>query len=176
MEILFGIIGLISLLLIVVVIFRNKFVFSIIKIEKAEEDIDLYLEKKSELLKRTMPIIKKELKREEFLEELNEFNLNQIDNFKAHNILKGCYNELFKVLDDNEKLMKSDVLVSILEELNDNEEEIIGAIKFYNDNVVGYNQLVVSFPANILAFIFRYKKKEFYNNEKREMFEILNDK
>ena len=155
MEILFGIIGLISLLLIVVVIFRNKFVFSIIKIEKAEEDIDLYLEKKSELLKRTMPIIKKELKREEFLEELNEFNLNQIDNFKAHNILKGCYNELFKVLDDNEKLMKSDVLVSILEELNDNEEEIIGAIKFYNDNVVGYNQLVVSFPANILAFIFR---------------------
>ena len=176
MEILFGMIGLISLLLIVVVIFRNKFVFSIIKIEKAEEDIDLYLEKKSELLKRTMPIIKKELKREEFLEELNEFNLNQIDNFKAHNILKGCYNELFKVLDDNEKLMKSDVLVSILEELNDNEEEIIGAIKFYNDNVVGYNQLVVSFPANILAFIFRYKKKEFYNNEKREMFEILNDK
>jgi len=176
MEILFGIIGFISLLLIIIVIFRNKFVFNIIKLDKAEEDIDIYLEKKSELLKRTIPIVKKELKMSEFLEELNDFNEKEMSNFKAHTILKGCYNELFKVLDDHEKLMKSDVLLSILEDLNDNEEEIIGAVKFYNDTVVTYNQLVSSFPANILAVVFRYKKREFYNNEKREMFEILNDK
>ena len=176
MEILFGIIGFVSLLLIIIVILRNKFVFNIIKLDKAEEDIDIYLDKKLELLKRTIPIIKKELKIDEFLEELNNFNQKEVSNFKAHNVLKGCYNELFKVLDDNEKLMKSEILLSILEELNDTEEEIIGAVKFYNDTVVSYNQLVVSFPANILAFIFRYKKKEFYNNEKREMFEILNDK
>lgn len=176
MEIIFGIIGFVSLLLIIIVIIRNKFLFSIIKIDKAEEDIDIYLEKKCDLLKRTRPIIKKELKIDEFLEDLNEFNVKEISNFTAHNILKSNYNELFKTLDDHEKLLKSDTLISILEELNENEEQIIGAIKFYNDTVVDYNQLVVSFPASILAFLFRYKKKEFYNNEKREMFEILNDK
>ena len=52
----------------------------------------------------------------------------------------------------------------------------MGAIKFYNDTVVDFNRLVASFPSKIVAFIKRYRKKEFYNNEKREMFEILNEK
>ena len=64
----------------------------------------------------------------------------------------------------------------ILEDLNDNEEDIVGAIKFYNDSVVEFNQLVVSFPSNVIALVKRYKKLEFYNNEKREIFEILNQK
>ena len=81
---------------------------------------------------------------------------------------------MFKILDENEKLMKSESLLSILEQLNTNEENIVGAIKFYNDTVVEFNRLVVSFPSNILAFFKRYTKLEFYNNEKREIFEILN--
>ena len=75
-----------------------------------------------------------------------------------------------------EKLLKSDNITSILEELNTNEENIVGAIKFYNDTVVEFNQLILSFPSNIIALIKRYKKKEFYRNEKREIFEVLNTK
>ena len=115
MEIVFGIVGIIALLSIFVVIGRNKFLFSIIKIDKAEEDIDLYLEKKWELLERTRPITKKELKLESFLDDLDEFKDKKLNNFKKHTILKSAYNELFKVLDDNEKLLKSEVLLSILE-------------------------------------------------------------
>ena len=50
------------------------------------------------------------------------------------------------------------------------------SIRFYNDTVVDYNQLVIAFPSSIVAFFKRYKKKEFYNNEKREIFEIFNDR
>lgn len=174
-EIILGIVVFFSLLLIVFVIYNNKFQLAIIKIDKAEEDIDIYLEKKQELLKRTRPIIKKELKMDDFLEDI-EKEFEDISNFQKHNFLKISYNQLFKTLDENEKLLKSESLVSILEELNNNEEKIIGAIKFYNDTVVEFNQLVVSFPAVIVAFIRRYKKCEFYNNEKREIFEILNNK
>ena len=49
-------------------------------------------------------------------------------------------------------------------------------IKFYNDTVVDFNQLILSFPSSIIAFIKRYKKKEFYSNEKREIEDILNTK
>ena len=73
-------------------------------------------------------------------------------------------------------MLKSDNITSILEELNTNEENIVGAIKFYNDTVVEFNQLILSFPSNIIALIKRYKKKEFYRNEKREIFEVLNTK
>ena len=175
LEIILGIIVVIAFLSCIFIIINNKFQLAIIKIDKAEEDIDLYLQKKCELLGRTKPIIKKELKLKEFMEDLNE-ELDEKNNFEKHNILKIMYNELFKSLDENEKLLKSEALISILEELNTNEENIVGAIKFYNDTVVEFNQLIVAFPSKIVAFLKRYHKKEFYNNEKREIFEILNDK
>ncbi len=173
LEIILGIIVGISIVLFVFAIINNNYQLVIIKIDKADEDIDMYLMKKQELLNRARPIIKKELKLDEFLEELdNEFEEQK--NLENHNKLKSAYNELFKILDENEKLMKSESLLSILEQLNTNEENIVGAIKFYNDTVVEFNRLVVSFPSNILAFFKRYTKLEFYNNEKREIFEILN--
>ena len=174
LEIILGVIVLISILLIMIIIINNKFQFSIIKIDKAEEDISLYLDKKKELLDRCRTTIKKELKLESFLDELDE-SFDDVNNFSQHDTLKKCYNEIFKTLDENEKLFKSESLVSILEDLNDNEEDIVGAIKFYNDTVVEFNQLIMSFPSNIIAFFRRFKKKEFYNNEKREIYEILNE-
>lgn len=173
LEIIIGVIVIISFLLLIIVINNNKFQFSIIKIDKAEEDISLYLEKKKELLNRSRPVIIKELKLDSFLEDLDN-DLDNMNNFEEYELLKKEYNNFFKTLDENEKLLKSETLLSILEDLNDNEEDIVGAIKFYNDTVVEFNKLLVSFPSNIIGFFKRYKKKEFYNNEKREIFEILN--
>lgn len=174
-EIIMGIIVIISLLLSIFVILNNKFQFAIIKIDKAEEDIGIYLQKKEELLNRTKPIITKELKIKEIMSDLDCIPVDA-SNFDAHMLLKKAYNEFFRTLDEHEKLLKSKPLEKIIEELNENEENIVGSIKFYNDTVVDYNQLVMSFPANVIAFIMRYKKKEFYNNEKREKFQILNEK
>ena len=60
------IVGVSIFILIVLVIFifsHNKYQFCFIKIDNAEEDIGIYLEKKKELLERTIPIINKELKK-----------------------------------------------------------------------------------------------------------------
>ena len=175
LGIILGVVVVVVFLAFIFVISDNKFKLTIIKIDKANEDIDLYLQKKRELLERSRPIVKKELKIKNFIEELNENNEN-VDNFQNHMLLKKYYNELFKILDENEKLLKSKTLIKILEDLNENEENIVGAIKYYNDTVVEFNKLVVSFPSKILAFFKKYKKLDFYNNEKREIFEILNDK
>ena len=105
LEIILGIIVGISIVLFVFVIINNNYQLVVIKIDKADEDIDMYLMKKQELLNRARPIIKKELKLDEFLEELdNEFEEQK--NLENHNKLKSAYNELFKILDENEKLMK----------------------------------------------------------------------
>ncbi|MBQ9019556.1 MAG: LemA family protein [Bacilli bacterium] len=172
-EIIIGIIVIISFLSFIFVIFNNKYELVNIKIDKANEDIELYLKKKIELLDRTRPIIKKALKTKEFMEDLDKIPVDA-PNIEVNSMLKKIYNELFKALDEHEKLYKSDALVKILDELNNTEEDIIGAIKFYNDTVVEFNKLVVSFPSNIIALFKRYKKMDFYNNEKREIFEILN--
>lgn len=175
LEIIIACLVIISIVSFFFVLFNNKFQLSIIKIAKAEEDIELFLEKKKDLLTRSRTIIKKALKSDKYLSDLDS-NFEELNNFEVHNLLKNVYNDLFKVVDENEKLLKSEQLVKILEELNDNEADIVGSIKFYNDTVVEYNGLVSTFPSNIVALFKKYKKKDFYNNEKREIFEILNDK
>lgn len=171
LEIILGIIVFISILLIIIILINNKFKLAIIKIDKAQEDISLYLQKKEELLNRTKPIIKKELKLKEFLQDLDTISV-EASNFDVHMQLKKAYNEFFKIIDENEKLLKSKSMLSILDELDENEENIVGSIRFYNDTVVDYNQLVISFPSNVVAFFGRYKKKSFYNNEKRDITDI----
>ncbi|MBQ3307776.1 MAG: LemA family protein [Bacilli bacterium] len=170
--ILLGVVVFFCILLLVGTLINSKFKLAIIKIEKAEEDIDIYLQKKFDLLSRAKAIVIKELKLESFLPEIDQ-NFSEISNFSENDILRKAYNDLLKTMDDHDKLLKSEALVSILEDLDQNEEDIVGAIKFYNDTVVDYNELVISFPSLILAFFKRYKKKDFYNNEKREMHNIL---
>ena len=174
LEIIFGTIIIVAILLFIFVILNNRFQLAIIKIDKAQEDITLYLQKKEELLNRAKKIISKELKKKDLLNDLDHIPVDS-SNFEVHFLLKRTYNEFFKILDENEKLLKSSPLLAVLEELGANEENIMGSIKFYNDTVVEYNHLVISFPSSIVAFIRRYKKKEFYSNEKIENFEILKE-
>lgn len=176
LYIILGIICVISIILLVITIFYNKFNFAIIKIDEAENNISTLFDKKIELLERTRPIIKKELKLKEFMEDIEFLSETTINHFEMNNSLKSLHNELNKMLDEHEKLFKSESLLAIIEEINSNEEAILGSTKFYNDNVVIFNQLVSSFPSNIVALLWRYKKKDFYNNEKKEMYEILNEK
>ena len=56
-------------------------------------------------------------------------------------------------------MFKSESLVHIIEDLNSNEIDLVAAVKFYNDTVVSFNQLIVSFPSNIIRLFFGYRKR-----------------
>ena len=64
-EIIIGIILLLVIIFAFFSIYNNKFQLSIIKLEKGEEDIDIYLEKKYDLIVRVKALISKEIKKEE---------------------------------------------------------------------------------------------------------------
>ena len=176
LEIFLIILVIMCIIAIIITFYHNNYRFIMIKVNEAENNINMLLDKKRQLLEDTKPIIKKELKLKEFLEDLDEVKEKEIDSFELKNILKVNYDELFRIIDENEKLLKSKKLVQIIEQINNNEEEIIGSIKFYNDNVVILNKLIKSFPSNVVGFLFRYKPKNFYKNEKREIYEILKEK
>lgn len=170
-----GSITIVAFILLIVVIVYNKFQFCNIKVEEAESNIGIDLSKKLELIRRCIPIIKEELKLKEFLEDANSINEEELNHFDLNNKLNDVSKKLFSIIDDNDKLYKSDALVQILNEYNENEVDLVGTIKFYNDTVVYYNHLVMAFPSNIIRHFFGYKRKEFYSHEKREIFEILKD-
>ena len=173
-EIILIILTVICFLALIFVVIKNKFNFAIIKIEEAEDNLSIYLDKEKDLLERTIPIIKKELKYDEYLPELETYDKEKMNLFQLNKVLSHCYNELMATIDDNEKLLKSDTINKILVDLEANEENRIGTIKFYNDSVVKYNKLARSFPSNIVGLLCRYKKKDFYTDEDKEINEIVN--
>ena len=75
LEIIIGVIVVISIIAFVVVLYNNKYEMANIKIEKAEQDISLYLKNKLELLQRTRPIVKKALRTKEFMEDLDNVSI-----------------------------------------------------------------------------------------------------
>ena len=176
LGIIIGIVVFVILIIVTVKICYGKFQYTIIKMDEAENNIDILLQKKLDLLKKCRPIIEKAIKDIDFMNDVEDISTRDMNHFELHNYLKENYNSLFKILDDNSKLYKKKNLITIIENINDNELELVAAIKFYNDNVVVFNQLIMTFPSNILKVVFGYKKKEFYNNEKREIFEILKNK
>ena len=169
-----GCITFIAFILLIIVIYYNKFQFSIIKIDEAENNSDIFLNKKYELIKRVAPIIRKELKKKTLLSEIDD-SIESLNHFELNDKLSKIDNDLFKILDENEKLLKSNKIIGIMDEFNDNEDDLVASIRFYNDTVVDFNRLIVSFPSNIIRIIFRYKRKEFYSHEKRQMYEILKE-
>ena len=175
LEIIICVCFVIAIIILVTLIYRSKYQMTVIKIDEAESNLDELLNKKVQLLEKCVPIVKEELKLDEFLTELIGIDNANFNHIQLNDVLKNEYNELFRTLDENEKLFKSDTLNQILRELNDNEEEIIGSIKFYNDNVVVFNKLVASVPAKIATISKHYKAKDFYNNSENEMYEILSE-
>ncbi|MBQ1550950.1 MAG: LemA family protein [Bacilli bacterium] len=172
-QIIIGIVIVICILLILILLGKNKFNFSIIKIEEAESNIEIYLEKKRNLLERAIPILKKELKQDDFLKSLDKLDKEVLNHFQTNALLHNAYLELLGIIDENEKLLKSKTIKKIIKDLDSNEQNRIGSVKYYNDNVTNFNKLVNSFPTSIIAFFCRYKNKDYYNDEDKEIDELL---
>ena len=158
---------LVSTLFIIIKNTKSKFLFLDIKLKEGENNISLFLQKKKDIMDKIVKIV---IQNEKYKDSFDEFNgdvNNQSDNFKLHSVLNDYYNKLSKIIFQDEKL------VNLLNELKDHEEDLIGAIKFFNDTVVDYNKLIVVFPHKIIAKVLGYTEEQFYKNEKEEMFQIL---
>ena len=154
----------------------NKFQFTIIKLTEAENTIKKALMERVVLFDRIIPILKDNVKDEDdnkLLDSMIKLKNKKLNSIELNKELEKCNRKLNEVLDSNLDLYKQDNISNILNELSINKENIEYGTKYYNDNVVYYNKLVKSFPSNLLAFVFKYKHKDFYENEKEEMFEIL---
>ena len=162
-EIILGCIVLIAFITLIIIIYHNKFRSAIIKIEEAENNIGILLDKKLDLLKKCITPIRRSLKDKTYMEDLKEFSKEDMSSLELHNYLRKTYNKLFKTLDENEKLYKRKSLTSIIDELNENEIKLSASIKFYNDNVTINNKLVSTFPSNIIRIFFGYKELDFYD-------------
>ncbi len=81
---------------------------------------------------------------------------------QAENFLAGTLKSLFAVAENYPDLKASANFLELQRELRDAEDKIQAARRFYNTNTRDFNIKIESFPANIVANVFKFAKVDFF--------------
>ena len=84
------------------------------------------------------------------------------DQAEAENLLTGALKSLFALSEAYPDLKANQNFAQLQEELTGTEGRIAYARQFYNDTVYRYNTKIQSFPSNILAGMFRFSEREYF--------------
>jgi LemA protein len=80
----------------------------------------------------------------------------------AENVLSGALRQLFALSEAYPDLKANQNFGQLQEELTGTEGRIAAARQFYNDAVQRYNTKIQTFPAVILAGMFRFTEREYF--------------
>jgi LemA protein len=86
----------------------------------------------------------------------------------AENMLTGALKSLFAVVENYPDLKANQNFLMLQEELAGTEGKIAYARQFFNDNVMKFNLKQQVFPSNIIANMFNFKEKEYFEIEEPE--------
>ena len=82
---------------------------------------------------------------------------------KAENVLTDALKSVFAVAEAYPDLKANQNFLALQNELSDTENKIQASRRFYNGNVRDLNVKVDSFPSNLIANMFKFGKKEFFD-------------
>ena len=93
---------------------------------------------------------------------------NVQDQGQAENMLSGALKSLFAVSESYPELKANQNFMMLQEELAGTESKIAYARQFYNDTVMKFNTKQQVFPSNIIANMFNFQEKEYFEIEEPE--------
>ncbi len=163
---------LLALMFTIYVINYNKFKSIVIKINEANENINVLLREKYNLLLLLKEVMNDKGKTEVF-ESIENIKVNELNSFELNIELSKFDKDVIELRDFNKDVEFNEEDINKFDDLESIDIDCLASEKYYNDNASLYNKLLDSFPSNIVAKIKRYKEKELYSNQKEEMFEIL---
>jgi len=153
----------------------NKLMHSKTKIDHAEMSIDESLRQRYDLLLQADNIIKAELKSDKtFFKGLDKVKDEEITNFELERKLAEYMNTLEQIRLDNEKLMDNKEFKTLLNDCKNNSEKLQASKTYYNKYTSELNDLVRTFPSNLVARMHRIDIKPFFDGKNMED-DIVND-
>jgi len=149
----------------------NGFVSLINRAQEAWADIEVQLKRRYDLIPNLVNSVKGYAKHEssafENVTKARSMAMGASGPTKEHaqaeNMLSGALKSIFALAEAYPDLKANQNFLALQNELSDTENKIQAARRFYNTNVRDLNIKIESFPSNILAGIFRFSKKEFFD-------------
>ncbi len=167
------VVGVVVVLLILVFILSyNGLVRLRNRIDNAWSQIDVQLKRRYDLIPNLVETVKGYAAHErQTLESVTQARANAINaqgpaqQAEAENVLSGALKSLFAVAEAYPDLKANQNFLSLQEELTSTEDRVAYARQFYNDSVLSYNNKLQTFPRNVIAGMFNFEKREYFEGE-----------
>lgn len=138
--------------------------------EQAISDIDVQTKLRYDLIPNLVEVVKGYATHEkELLENIASLRSQAMQagsveaKAETESMLTGALKSLFAVAESYPDLKANQNFLSLQRELSDIEDKIAAARRFFNNATKEYNTAIQSFPANIMANMFGFKKEVFFD-------------
>lgn len=155
-----------------VVALYNRLVMLRNRVENAWAQIDVQLKQRYDLIPNLVETVKGYATHErETLENVIQARNMAVDatgveaQAQAENFLTGTLKSLFALAEAYPDLKANTNFLDLQEKLSGIEQKIAYARQFYNDSVMSFNTAIQSFPANLLAGMFGFTQREYFEIE-----------
>ena len=144
-----------------------------VQVDNAWSQIDVQLKRRHDLIPNLVETVKGYAAHERgTLEAVTQARANAIsaqqsgtvgEQAQAENVLTGALKSLFAVAEAYPDLKANQNFLNLQEELTATEDRIAYSRQFFNDSVLSYNNAIQTFPRNLLAGMFNFEKREFFD-------------
>ncbi len=171
MALLTWIIIILVIIVLYIILAYNSFITLKNRIENAWAQIDVQLKRRYDLIPNLVSTVKGYVKHErETLTTLTKMRSALVKGSPekraaASNQITSALKTIFAVAENYPKLQASQNFIQLQEELSGTESKIAYARQFYNDSVVVMNEKVQRFPSNMIANMFNFKEKQYFEPE-----------
>jgi LemA protein len=152
-----------------VALIYNSLVSSRNRVQEAWADIEVQLKRRYDLIPNLVNTVKGYTKQESSVLENVTKARNMAMNAQSpqeraqdENMLSGALKSLFAVAEAYPDLKSNQNFMQMQSDLTDTEDKIQASRRFYNGNVRDYNTKVQTFPTNLLASMFGFATKPFF--------------
>lgn len=165
-------IGLAVVVVLWVILTYNRLITFRNRVREAWSDIDVQLKRRYNLIPNLVETVKGYATHErELFEKVTKARTSAMqaktvkEKGAAENMLSETLKSLFAVAENYPDLKASANFLELQRELRDTEDKVQAARRFYNTNTRDLNIKIESFPANIIANLFKFKKADFFEAE-----------
>jgi len=142
------------------------------RVHEAWSDIEVQLKRRYDLIPNLIETVKGYMNHERIVfEKVTAARTKAMtsqeksEKLGAEDALSNSLKNLFAVAENYPELKANTNFLELQRELTDTEDKIQAARRFYNGNIRDYNTARETFPTNLIANLFGFRKEEFFDLE-----------
>lgn len=161
--------GVLVVIILWLILSYNGFVRLVNRVGEAWADIDVQLKRRYDLIPNLVETVKGYATHErEAFENVTKARTAALgaqtvaEHSATENMLSGALKSIFALAEAYPDLKANQNFAELQRELADTENKIQAARRFYNTNVRDLNTGIESFPGNVVARMFSFEKRDFF--------------